>query len=108
MAKKKRYIQMTADELAAATREYELSNPDPKPVPVSRAEKASHDRVLARARKRAGGRPRFGLGAARVLISIERGLLAQADQTAKRRKLTRSKLIALGLRLAIQSFKRSA
>src|SRR5688500_4505479 len=108
MARKKRYIEMTTEELAEATREFDLPNPHPKPVPISRAEKARHDRILALARKRAGGRPRVGLGATRVLVSIERGLLAQADQTAKRRKLTRSKLIALGLRMAIQSLKRSA
>jgi hypothetical protein len=43
------------------------------------------------------GRPRVGQGAERVLVTIERGLLARADKTAKALKVSRSKLIAAGL-----------
>ena len=59
MAKKKRYVDMTTEELAEATKEFDVPNPKPKPVRISRAAKAKHDRILALARKRAGGPPRF-------------------------------------------------
>jgi metal-responsive CopG/Arc/MetJ family transcriptional regulator len=44
------------------------------------------------------GRPPVGQGADRVLVSIECGLLQQADSLAKRRKVNRSQLIADALR----------
>lgn len=47
------------------------------------------------------GRPKVGEGAKRVLVSIEQGLLAEADATASRLHVSRSELIARGLRAAI-------
>ena len=47
------------------------------------------------------GRPKVGQGAQRVLVSIERGLLAQADSTAAKMHITRSELVARGLRAVI-------
>lgn len=44
------------------------------------------------------GRPRVGKGAARVQISMERGLLARIDAHARKRRMTRSQLIAEGIR----------
>ncbi len=57
-------------------------------------------RPAARARaklRKARGRPRVGRGAQRVLVTIERGLLARADARARVLKVSRSELIAAGL-----------
>lgn len=51
--------------------------------------------------KRKGGRPRVGKGATRVLISMERGLLKDADAFAHRKGLTRAGLVAQSLRAFI-------
>ena len=50
----------------------------------------------------------IGQGAKRVLITVERGLLADADKAARSRKVSRSELIALGLRMAIRGTKKIA
>ena len=47
------------------------------------------------------GRPRHGSGATVISISVERGLLERADWTARRLGITRSELIARGLRAAL-------
>jgi hypothetical protein len=51
--------------------------------------------------KRKGGRPRIGRGAARVLVSIERGLLEDADAFARRRCMTRSELFSRGVKAVL-------
>jgi len=47
------------------------------------------------------GRPRRGAGATVISISVERGLLERVDWTAHRLGITRSELIARGLRAAL-------
>src|ERR1041385_7128770 len=47
------------------------------------------------------GRPRRGAGATVISVSVERGLLKRADWTARRLGITRSELIARGLRAAL-------
>jgi hypothetical protein len=49
-----------------------------------------------------GGRPRVGRGATRVLISVERGLLEDADAYARRAKMSRSELFSRGIRAMIR------
>ena len=51
--------------------------------------------------KRKGGRPRVGRGATRVLISIERGLLEDADALARDQKITRSQLFSRGVKAVL-------
>jgi len=51
--------------------------------------------------KRGGGRPRVGRGAQRVLLSIERGLLEQADEFAQRQHMTRSELFSRGVKAVL-------
>lgn len=51
--------------------------------------------------KRKGGRPRIGRGATRVLISIERGLLEDADALAASQKITRSQLFSRGVKAVL-------
>ena len=49
------------------------------------------------------GRPRVGLGAARINISIERGLLRKADAFARRHKLSRAAVVAKSLDALLRS-----
>jgi len=63
---------------------------------------ALHQRAAAVARR---GRPRVGRGAKRVLISIEQDLLTRTDALARRKKLSRSQLIAQSLLAALKSAK---
>lgn len=53
--------------------------------------------------RRAMGRPRVGAGAARVQVTVERGLLAEADAYARQHGITRAQLIARGIRLAMSA-----
>ena len=96
MKKHKPYDQMTTAELAEATREYDapfVALRESKPLTPSMR------RMHRRAAKR--GRPRIGKGAAKLYISMERGLLKQADNFAKAHGMTRSELIANGVRAII-------
>jgi hypothetical protein len=95
--KKKRYQDMSAAELAIATREYDEPGTIDRTRPMSPSERAEE-----RMARHAGGRPRVGRGAERINITIERGLLAQADALARRRKIGRSEMVAQGLRLLIR------
>ena len=98
MAKIKRFRGMTAEQLAKATEAYDAPGFVPAPVPVHPKVAAAERRVRGAIRKRGPGRPKVGEGAARVLVSIEGGLLARADKFAESKRMTRSELIALGLR----------
>ncbi len=55
-------------------------------------------RTLWNRAKRKGGRPRIGRGAKRVLLSIERGLLDEADALARRQNMSRSELFSRGVK----------
>jgi hypothetical protein len=100
MKKQKPYEQMTAAELSIATREYD----EPflalrQSTPLTPALRAAH----RRAAKQGRGRPRVGNGAAKLYISMERGLLKRADSFARKHGMSRSQLIADGLRAIIGS-----
>ena len=95
MKKQKPWDQMNAQELAEATKKYDREFvADREARPLSRADRAKHA-----AAKR--GRPRIGKGAAKIYISMEKGLLSQADAYAKRAGISRSELIARSVRAAI-------
>jgi len=70
--------------------------------PLRASDKALHRLARAKGRAVAAGRPRIGKGAKIVPISIERGLLEEADSFAKRHKLKRSQMVAQGLRLLMR------
>ena len=101
----KRYGGMSKVELRAATREYDAEMIDPPAAGVPEDVRARHDRAIAAARaaaeKRKRGRPVVGQGSTGVLISMEKGLLADVDDFAAEHGLTRSELVAEGLRLAM-------
>lgn len=100
----KRYRDMTLAELEEATKEYDKPDLHPKAFRVSKAIRDADRRI----RKGAGGRPRIGQGAKRVLITVEQGLLADADKAARSMKISRSELIAKGLRMAIRGARKIA
>jgi hypothetical protein len=92
----KPYREMTTAELRDTTREFDADFVSTSPLT---------GRMKARLRRanRGRGRPRVGRGATAVLISIERDLLREADQFAKEHRLSRSQLIARGLRTVMKA-----
>jgi hypothetical protein len=92
---RKKYSEMNTDELAEAMREYDRDFAFLKGRPLTARERKPH----AGARKR--GRPRVGLGAEKIRVSVERGLLTRSDAFARKHKLTRSEMIARGLRAVL-------
>lgn len=95
MKHNKPYWEMTSKELGEATKQYDKEELGLPGSPLTPEDKA----LLARAANR--GRPRVGKGAKRVLVSVERGLLDDADAAARRLNISRSELIARGLRAAL-------
>lgn len=95
-ANPKKYSQMTARELASATAEFD------KPLVVDRSRPlTAPEREQWKRLKRKKGRPKVGQGYQRVSVSIEKGLLKRATALAKKRKLSRSRLVALALEQAL-------
>ena len=94
-----RYGETTAEELDAEVARYDepfVAFRESKPLNKS-------DRDLLRRAGRKVGRPKIGRVARRVLITVERGLLKKADAYAKTQGLSRSELIARGLRSVLGS-----
>ena len=84
----KPYTQMSAAELAEATKQYDAMVID-KTRPLN-----SKERKLWEQAKRGRGRPKIGKGAKKVSISLENDLLHKADALARKQGLNRSELIA--------------
>jgi len=98
MKKHKPYDQMTTAELAAATSRYDKPFVAlRKSKPLTPAMRQMHRQAARR------GRPRVGKGAAKLYVSMERGLLKQADEFARAHGMSRSQLIARGVRAIIES-----
>ena len=85
----KPYWEMNTAELAEATKEFDTPSPPGRWRPMTPAERARWERLV-----RKPGRPKVGAGAEVVSVSIERTLLKAADRLAKKRKISRAKLIA--------------
>lgn len=98
--KNKPYWEMSKTQLRKATQEFDR----PHSAETFSAPTPSAKKALHRAAKR--GRPPVGQGAEKIRVSVERTLLAQSDQVAKSLHISRSELIARGLRavLAIQPY----
>jgi uncharacterized protein (DUF4415 family) len=84
----KPYTQMSAAELAEATKQYDAMVID-KTRPLN-----SKERKLWEQAKRGRGRPKIGKGAKKISISLENDLLHKADLFARKQGLNRSELIA--------------
>lgn len=92
----KRYWEMTTEELAKATAEFDRENI----IDEFRALTPEERQLWERA-KRKPDRPRVGGGAQVISITIEKRLLEQADRLARSKRLSRSRLIARGLRAVL-------
>jgi hypothetical protein len=99
-----RFMALTDAEKDAEVAVFERPlalGPDGLPGKPLRARDKALDR---RAAARRAGRPRVGKGAKIVPVSIERGLLKDADAFARRHHLKRSQMVAAGLRLVMQQW----
>jgi hypothetical protein len=92
----KRFASLSAAEKEAAYRE--CDDPD---IALRGKPLDSRMKKLWNRAKRKAGRPRVGRGAARVLVSIERGLLEDADDFAKSRRISRSQLVSRGIKAVL-------
>ena len=91
----KPYWEMTTAELREATKEFDQEFIGDTFGPPT-AEQRAQDR---RARKR--GRPRTGLGAKTISVTVEKRLLAKTDRLAKKLHVPRAVLIARGLQAVV-------
>jgi hypothetical protein len=95
MSKSRRqYWEMTTAELAEATKEFDQEGVAESFGPMTREAEAAWK---AARRKRPRGRPRVGRGVKVVSVGIESGLLKRVDTLAKKRGISRAKLVAEGL-----------
>jgi len=88
--------EMTADELATETAEFDQESVidtcgPPPPEAKRRWQRAQRKR----------GRPKKGQGAKVISVSVERRLLARSDRLAKRLGISRAALVARGLKAAL-------
>jgi len=97
MKRKKPYWEMNLEELREATKEFDDPHFHPKALPWTKADREQE----RRARNKKPGRPRVGAGAAKVRVSMEKRLLRQTDAFAKKHDLSRSELVARGLRAVL-------
>lgn len=94
MSKKKAYWNMTAAELAKATREFDRKHvAETFRDMTPEEEKAWRAAVGKRRRSRSAEDER----ARRISLEIEPGLLKRADALAKKRGVSRARLVAEGL-----------
>jgi len=92
MKQTKPFWEMTTAELRKATREFDDPAYQPPALPQT------HDDVAQQRRaKNKGGRPRKGLGARTISLTVERALLARSDAYAKRLGISRAVLVQRGL-----------
>jgi len=87
--KKKNYRRMTTKDLAAATKQFDEPFVVDQTRPLTPAEREKWAKL-----KRKRGRPKEGQGFIRISVSIERGLLRRVTNLAKKRRISRSKLLA--------------
>ena len=86
------YCRMSEEDLDADTAKFDRESIAAESRPLTPSLKA---RLRKASRKR--GRPRVGKGARSVLVTIDRGLLKRSDTFARRKKISRSRLISRGL-----------
>ena len=96
MSKRKRtkpYWEMTTEELREATKEFDDPNYYPPALPIPPEEREKLNRAMGKR-----GRPRNGLGARTIALTVERGLLERSDRFAQKYGISRSQLVAAGLK----------
>ena len=100
-ARKSRSAFEKFSALSAAGKEavyHECDDPD---IALRSRRTSPRMKKLWKRAKSKGGRPRIGRGATRVLISIERGLLEDADEFARSQRITRSQLFSRGVQAVL-------
>jgi hypothetical protein len=86
------YNTMTAAELEHETAQYDHEISDSRIRPLTASQRAEERKA-----RRRPGRPAIGKGSEKINITIERGLLRDADNFAKRQNTSRSQIIAMAL-----------
>ena len=94
-SRQKKHSRMNTRELAEATQEFDQEFAFLKARALTDREKKLH--VTARKR----GRPRVGMGAEKIQVSVERGLLTRSDAFARKHGMSRSEMIARGLQAVL-------
>jgi len=92
---KREYWQMTARELAKATKQFDEQMVVEQSRPLSAKEREQWKRIKTK------GRPKVGQGHQRISVSLEKGLLKRATALAKKQRLSRSELVAIALEQAL-------
>jgi hypothetical protein len=92
MKKAKPYWEMTTAELREATKQFD----DPVYQPPA-LRPTAEDLAQQRRAKKKGGRPRKGLGAKTISLTVEKGLLARSDSHARKLGISRAELFQRGL-----------
>jgi len=96
--RKKKYWDMTTEELAEATREFDQEGVAESFRPMTPSEEAAWESAV---HKRPAGRTRSGKDLKVISLGIEAGLLKRADAVAKKRGISRAKLVAEGLEVVL-------
>lgn len=94
--KRKPYWEMTAKELADATKQFDEPFVVDQSRPLTEAERRQWQKV-----RRGRGRPKIGRGAKRISVSLEQDLLKRVTALARKRRISRSKLLAQVLEEAL-------
>ena len=92
--RKKKFWNMTTNELAEATREFDQEGIAETFRPMTPSEEAAWRSAV---QKRPDGRHRNGKGIKVISLGIDAGLLKRADAVAKKRGISRARLVAEGL-----------
>ena len=95
------FISLPDAEKERIVAEIEAESPEQRLArsrPLNARERARWQRFKAKA-----GRPRVGQGAKTISLTVERDLLKRADAYAKRHGMSRSRLVAEGLRAILGS-----
>lgn len=87
--KQKKYWEMTTEELARATKALDEPLVVDQSRPLSAAEREQWRRV-----KQGRGRTKLGPGFKRISVQIEQGLLDRITALARKRRISRSRLLA--------------
>lgn len=96
MTQKKPFWEMTTAELREVTKQYDREELGLPGKPLTAFDRKLHVQAGLR------GRPRVGLGAEKVQISVERGLLHKADAKARKLRISRSALIGRALQTVLR------
>jgi len=94
----KKFLEMTPDERDEYVKEFDKEFIADTFRPLTPKQRAAWERIR---RKRPRGRPVRGKGSTVISISVERELLAASDRLARKKHISRSSLIARGLRAVL-------